>query len=416
LGSGVIRITNSGNGEEVGRGIVDNASQVQLPFSNEALSVEGYNNLSLVRITDNPTGALPNSYYYFDAIGQNLYLAVRKSLSEPVLVIEEQRGARDQVEGMISVLQQQDEILSELAELAMNIDQQCILGPDLIGINTRLGDAITPAIEDYAEKPAKRRAVNILKDYAVRLAEKKMNDTLTPEGRLASLYRPYVLENVRHKNVRSDIQRKLPEFYSLRSGVFQLGSEYENPTTSEQDLQRVIGTLYQYNVNGRIPTEELIEEEQALREELLAARKRYQVAYADCSAEVQKPEFAQLRFYDDLQLLYCPFEWFFEDNDNFFTNPFGFGPESTDLDSVPFYIDVELGRLMTIDWNDVRVNADRFGDAAGGDGLREAQSGGVTYKITSLIPNVNTTDTETYVECSDYYRSSLIDYLPQISY
>jgi|GEM_PF-2269888 len=417
---GIIRITNSGNGQQVGQAVVDTATQVQLPFSSDALAVESYSNLRLIRITDNPTGALPNSYYYYDSSNQNLYLAARKSPTEARLALEEQRGARDQVQGMISVLQEQDQILSDLAELTMNIDQQCILGPDLVGINQRLSNAITPAMEEYSEKPDKRRSVNILKDYAVRLAEKKMNDTETPEGRLASLYRPYVLENVRHKNMRSDIQRKLPEFYSLRSGVFQLGSEYEDSNTSEQDLQRVIGTLYQYNINGRIPTEELIEEEQAVREELLASLNRYKEGYADCSIEIQKPEFAQLRFYDDLQLLYCPFEWFFEGRSfgQFFTNPFGFGPQDSDFDANPYYLDFELGRLMGIDWDDVSVNADnnliRSADSAGK--VRKAESGGREYQITSLIINVNNTDTETHTSCVDYYRSSFVDYLPQLSY
>ena len=405
---GVIRITNSGNGQEIGRGVVDTASQVQLEGVPTSLSVDTSHGLSLLRITEDPTSALPSNYYFYDSSGQNLYRAVRKNTNEDILTIDKQQGARDQVDGMVAVLQAQNTTLNELAELTMNIDQACILGPDIIGLNNRINDATSAAFEKYSDEPDKRKGVNILKEYALRLTDKKMNDTSTDEGKLAAIYRPYVLENNRHKEQLSEIQRTLPEFYSLRSSMYQLAQEYEDPDTPYDRLQQVIASLYQINNQGRIPNESRIETQQSLLVELEASRSRYISAYGECQIELQDPKYTQARLYDDVELLYCPFEWFFKDVDNGF---FGFGPESSDLDEVPPYIDVELGRLMTIDWNDLRVNADRYGSAGT---VRTAFSSGREYRITSLIPNVNTTDVETHVDCTDYYHSTLIDYLPNL--
>ena len=225
-------------------------------------------------------------------------------------------GMIDRVSLMIALLVEERNALYRMPIVAMNIDRQCLLGPDR-GYEQRLFSPYIRATGKYQRKADKnkQKAANTLMMYETIVSYMNQNiknrmQTAGPNENDPGFFTRMknTVDSVDDVNDQVvEVERTLRKLYNAQARLLEIERQYKaNPSIENQN--NIALQLVQLEQTGEIPPESALIEEHARLQLVLASEKNLKNEHQSCLTEVSRPEYHILRLADKMSLLYCPLE------------------------------------------------------------------------------------------------------------
>lgn len=304
----------------------------------------GEEEFQVVHITEDLQNKLSKDYYLTEKTNNFLSPALYElDYDTTTLAIRPLRdnGAIQRMEKMAEIYRQQLAKLIEVPKVAMDIDQQCVLGPDT-GWYQRLQAQKSKESQKAERKDAKKKqednewgkALDGV-DRAFALAVSMTQSGIQVEDPFSREYSIYLKELGTWEDVRLEVQKLLPSVSVSASQLADLQSQYFNPSsafyTQDQIESRIkkISELDQATLDN-------IKNQEIVLDRLEKAIDRYEDKLSECQdrkAKVFEPnmtyqqysqivpsintdlKFTELKnriLQDNIQALYCPWKEVYE--------------------------------------------------------------------------------------------------------
>lgn len=402
-------------------------------FAGRTYAYEEPSGFDFVQITEDPTNIFDIDYYYVDTAEGLLYKAERKEGANDVFTVRKIGSALERLNDKRVLLLSRKKMLAKFPSLAMNVDQQCVLGPDL-GWEARFNHTFSNEIQKANRKAEKKDnwdrvlkgTTNAATWLKINVREKSLLDL---DGIRNANLRDEILA---YNDLLGEINYTLPETNSTIAQVEALLDEYDDESTENVRKQEILQRLARIDQGTSIPSTEEIDIMLSENERVEKAYQSLSEKSEECFQKIEErfepgqrvwPDdwYLEVRLaQDQAELLYCPFEMLsggwentqrleqlqIDDSDltdQFLTQALRFrdqwntdaiGPINNDtrtfLDSGVRGVDINYPFIQQ--WiRDI--------DTAGV--ISHRPQGGVEKEII--------------IHCSDFYRSSILDYLPVTS-
>ena len=472
------------------------AQMVTAPFTYGQTTINPANlegNYKIIKIINDTNNLFAQDYYLFDAESDRYIFETQLGTTQGTLAFKRFGDVESRFEELLEVLRTQKTVIAQSAEIAKNIDQQCVLGADQ-GFGERLGYIGSTRSAKFQGKgdpddPDNKFARAIEGYQAARLqALTETRTAVTLNDRFSRKYGGVVVEILKLTDQMGEIEYMIPDTAAKLGQIAALKDQYYNFQVGDYPTKEMLVRSIQSFQAKDFATLDFIEQNKDKITELEKTIQRFQGNLQECTnarIEAFKPnpdlskiplietpqqllDFKKRVILDNTGILYCPWE------------------QPKDIALLP------TGSISAFDseneyWQDVRnkwVAGDYYDNGDAGECKAFAKEYSIDYdKVWGTVggdvptPNINnkpftkgqlnavgrtnacknidyytdyynryyknlvqnppavdlsgyahneklsakdinteeqsTSDRKVIIKCADYYRSTIVDYLPQ---
>ena len=304
---------------EIGQATPVQAGSVQ--FFGQSYTYEEPTGFDFVQVTDDPTDIFHFDYYYVDTSEGLMYKAVRKEGNTNVFTVRKIGSALERLSDKRTLLLSRKKTLAKFPSLALEVDQKCVLGPDL-GWEARFDRTFSNEVQKANRKAEKkddwdsvlRGTTNAATWFKINVREKTLMD----------------LDSIRNANLRDEVlafndtlgevNYVLPITNSTIAQIESLLAEYDSEGTDETRKSEILKRLSAIDSGTNIPSSEEVERMIVENERIEKAYTSLRERTDECFQELKDhftpgqrvwPDdwYLEVRVaQDQAQVLYCPFE------------------------------------------------------------------------------------------------------------
>lgn len=379
------------------------------------MSYENPNNFRLVRIATDENNIFPLDYYYIDEEG--LIIKGEKKDDANVFTPRFEDGALERFDSVNIAMNQQRITISRFPEIAMNVDQHCVLGPDL-GFEQRFNKYYQRETQKHERKAENEKdkwadsltGTDYARSFFLNLVSEKMTQDL-PTLQSIQL-RDEILG---YNNLVQELTQRSSALNSARAQVATLIDKYLDPDISGTEKEKIFQDLARLDQQRSVPSLSEVERERQNAERIANAELEFGKRYNQCFDRIKEAanedgindnyEIKHKVVHDVAQTLYCPFEQIadifdYPGIDETFQAGYIFDNGTVDA----FYDDIDEAR------NYGALLASPLYSFL----PQWLRSYGADADVTELYFNAKDGNEKRpiHIKCDQFYRSSITDYLP----